>query len=161
MAELIAGGRRCARMSSRVVRSHLMGFRSISMVYQNRYKCLSTESRHAPPIAPRPCRPRAAMHPQSPCPHLTAGYRQVIAATSCVGRRRYRPFAALQNRVTPGGEIMATDATGGASTTRTDRYCNVPAHKWLICRLEFNSGRGELMSPDRDSNRAIVEGFDG
>jgi hypothetical protein len=32
---------------------------------------------------------------------------------------------------------------------------------WLICRLEFSFRRGELMSPDHDSNRAIVEGFHG
>jgi hypothetical protein len=60
----------------------------------------------------------------------------------------------LQNRVAPGGEIIATSARGtvlgnrgilhdeNKQIVRTSRNT-----VWLICRLEFNGRKRELMSP--------------
>ena len=71
-----------------------------------------------------------------------------------VGPRGYGPPMALQNRVTPGGEIIATPARGtimgnrgilhdeNKQIIRTSRNA-----MWLICRLEFKGRRRPLMSP--------------
>ena len=60
----------------------------------------------------------------------------------------------LQNRVTPGGELIATSARGtlmgnrgilhddNKEIVRTSRNM-----MWLICRLEFKGRRRPLMSP--------------
>lgn len=62
----------------------------------------------------------------------------------------------LQNRVTPGGAIIATPARGtlmgnrgilhddGKRLVRTSRNT-----MWLICRLDFKGRRREIMSPGR------------
>ena len=60
----------------------------------------------------------------------------------------------LQNRVTPGGEIVATSARG---TFLGNRGILHDEHKhivrtarntmWLICQLEFNSRKRDLMAP--------------
>ena len=74
--------------------------------------------------------------------------------TADVRRARYRDGMPLQNRVTPGGELIATSARGtlmgnrgilhddNKEIVRTSRNM-----MWLICRLEFKGRRRPLMSP--------------
>jgi hypothetical protein len=61
---------------------------------------------------------------------------------------------ALRNRVTPSGEIIATPARGTVMGNRgilhDDERRIVRTTRlgtWLICRLEFNGRRREVMSP--------------
>jgi hypothetical protein len=60
----------------------------------------------------------------------------------------------LQNRVTPAGEIIATSARGrflgnrGILHDGSRRIVRASRNTmWLICRLEFNGRKRELMSP--------------
>lgn len=71
-----------------------------------------------------------------------------------VGQGSYRRRVPLANRVTPSGEIIATAARGTVmgnrgilhdENKRIVRTSRLPA--WLICRLEFNGRRREVMSP--------------
>jgi hypothetical protein len=62
----------------------------------------------------------------------------------------------LQNRVTPDGEIIATSARGTVLGNRGilhDENKQIVRQSrttmWLICRLEFNGRRQELMNPKR------------
>ena len=63
---------------------------------------------------------------------------------------------ALQNRVTPGGEIIATAARGtfmgnrGILHDENKRIVRTSRNTmWLICRLEFKGRKRALMSPGR------------
>jgi hypothetical protein len=71
-----------------------------------------------------------------------------------VGQGGYRQRVPLENRVTPSGQIIATAARGTVmgnrgilhdEDKRIVRTSRLPA--WLICRLEFNGRRREVMSP--------------
>ncbi|MDT5153181.1 MAG: hypothetical protein QOI01_4914 [Mycobacterium sp.] len=62
----------------------------------------------------------------------------------------------LQNRITPGGEIIATSARGtflGNRGILHDENKQIVRQSrntmWLICQLEFNGRRQELMKPNR------------
>jgi hypothetical protein len=84
--------------------------------------------------------------------------REVVERTPAVdldvGQGRYRRLVPLANRVTPSGEIIATAARGTVmgnrgilhdEDKRIIRTSRLTA--WLICRLEFNGRRREVMSP--------------
>jgi hypothetical protein len=71
-----------------------------------------------------------------------------------VGQGRYRRLVPLANRVTPSGEIIAAAARGTVmgnrgilhdENKRIVRDSRLAA--WLICRLEFNGRKREVMSP--------------
>src|SRR6476659_4289637 len=74
--------------------------------------------------------------------------------TADVRRARYRDRMPLQNRVTPGGELIATSARGtlmgNRGTLHDDNKAIVRTSRnmmWLICRLEFKGRKRPLMSP--------------
>jgi hypothetical protein len=148
-------------MSSRVVPSHLMGFRSISIVYQNRYKCLSREGRHAPPIAPRPCR---AVSGHAPAITMSASKRRLPTdsrgrfgcrtptLSSVRGPAEPRNARRGDHRDQRAGDIMGNRGIlhdESRQIVRTSRNM-----MWLVCRLEFNGRRRELMGLFRLGNLA-------
>jgi hypothetical protein len=70
-----------------------------------------------------------------------------------VARGGYRRLVPLRNRVTPSGEIIATTARGtfmgnrGILHDENQRIVrNSRLNTWLICLLEFNGRRREVMS---------------
>lgn len=73
-----------------------------------------------------------------------------------VVRSRYRQLMPLQNRVTPGGEIVATTARGSFMGNRGILHDEAKrivrqsrTNMWLICRLEFKGRRREVMGPGK------------